>query len=914
MWQKRKTHSNGFAFETFLYADDMEKAEDKFYDNLRTHSAAYLLIKKIEQNWKSSRLSPAKILKQALNAFSLTQKKKFFADCTNIAIEKLVYQRTHFIDQIIALLWQKYIGSSEATIIAVGGYGRGELFPYSDIDVLILLPNSSHTDTIAIKKMMHVLWDSGLDLKSNVCQLQECEAIMNEDISVMTSMLEARFVSGKWDLYQCFKDIVKSKTSSHPTFVEQKKQEMIHRHHKYNDSIYLLEPNLKESPSNLRDIHTVMWIARVALGITQFEQFIEKGYLSEREYQAFIQAMHHLWRLRFALHMLAKRDENRLLFDLQIRIAQKFGYKKMQQKHAVEFCMQNYYKQLITLRRICHFLLQEIRERTTDIDTVATQVINKRFQIKGEMIEMQNPYVFKRYPFALLEIFLIIQSTKEIQGIGAKTSRQMIEDAALMDKKYRQDIRHQSIFMEILKQREGVGSTLNSMHEHGILGAYIKEFADMEGLMQFDLFHLYTVDAHTLIVVRNLLNFFQAKTSNAHEYALAQSIPKPELLILAGLFHDLGKGGVEEHQYSGARIALDFCKTHSLSEQDCQLVSWLVQCHLEISLTAQKMNIHDPKVISGFLNKNQPQHQTDLDYLYLLTLADISATAPNLLNDYKYTLISQLWRSLKFAMEQTFVENTQQVAAKIKEKAIQKLHKQGFNHTKVKQFFNRWNHQYFSEQNLGDIIRQASFVLQSDDHNLAIKMNYNATLQATELLIWSQRAQYQFALINACLDQQNYSIIRAQVRRDSELYVLYSYVIKKSDPQNQRHDPQLIRLLNQQLKNLHQHNSVHKVLINSKKRLQDRRVKTLLIETQVYFDDVKKGQPIALNLITRDRPGLLALIGKILGDFKVLVVGAYVTTLGGKVEDKFYLLDTNQKPLNLSLMKKISKKIKYVLS
>lgn len=876
---------------------------------------ATVILQKIEQKLKSSRLSPAKILKQALNSFSLQQKREFFSDCQQSPITELIYQRTEFIDQIIALLWRKFMVESEVTIIAVGGYGRGELFPYSDIDVLILLPEGKTVELDSVKKIMHILWDSGLNLKSNVCQLSDYITTMAEEITVITSLLETRFISGKWELYQNFKKIVKSELLKFPEFAKRKKQEMLDRHHKFNDTLYLLEPNVKESPSSLRDIHTIMWIARANLQIYQFEQFVEIGYLTKNECHNFLSAMHHLWRFRYALHMLTGRDENRLLFDLQIRIAQKFQYKKRKNKHAVELCMQEYYKQLIIIRRICFTLLEELEasSHATQVN-LDVQQINRRFQLNGGMIDLLHPYVFKRYPFALLEVFYLMQIYPHCKGLSIKTSKKIIEEIAVVNEDYRQDIRHQSLFMEIIKQKNKVYDVLYSMHEHGLLSAYIKEFAQVEGLMQFDLFHIYTVDAHTLIVIRQLLNFFKDKCSQfAVEHQVAQSIAKPELLVLAGLFHDIGKGGEEEHQFSGARMALKFCQRHGLSIEDCHLVSWLVKSHLEMSITAQKMNIYDPKVLAQFITQNDPHYPTDLDYLYLLTIADISATSPNLLNDYKHTLIRQLWQALKQTMNQTLPQDSPaQQATKIKKSVTQVLQNKGFDLAKIQQFINHWNTLYFVEQNSQDIIKQATLVLNSKEA-ISLNMHYNEIMQTTELLIWAPRKQYQFALITTCLDHENYSIIQAQVKRDSESYVLYSFAIKKINSNKQEKDAKLLQRLKEKLVDLEKEKNGKKPIYQTKKRLQDRRIKTLPIETEAYFESTQEGEVTILNLVTRDRPGLLALISHLLGDYQVLVVGAYVTTLGGKVEDKFYLLDSNQQPLNTALMQKIIKKIKRLL-
>ncbi len=879
-----------------------------------------IFIKEIEKKWDSCRSSPSKIIRQALKEFTSAQHKIFFSNCACSAIQDLIHQRTILIDQIIECIWKKYGQKEKISLIAVGGYGRGELFPYSDIDLLIIVPQSQTKENVCVQKFLHVLWDSGLKVSCNISTLKDCQGISNEDNTIMTAMLESRFLCGDLNAYHQFKkNFDKQIIAIASTFIKHKKEERKLRHQKYNNTIHLLEPDVKNSPSGLRDIHMVMWVARVILRVTKFEQFVDKGYLTQKEYENFQYAQNHLCRFRFALHLLTKRDENRLLFELQIRIAQKFGYKKRSNKHIVELCMQDYYKHLIVIRRTCFLLLHEMDEyRQNDDNSSPTEIINERFQIRRGIMEMRNPTIFKRYPFALLEIYLLMQVNPKLRDFSAQTSRQMIEDVVLIDHKYRKDIKNKLLFMEIIRNKQGVHWALHSMHEHGILGAYIQNFHYIEGLMQFDLFHTYTVDAHSLIAVRNLLDFFNPDNSNyLMEYEISQKVAKPELLVIAILFHDIAKGRQEAHEKLGEKIVYEFCQLHFLSQEDTHLVSWLVRYHLELSMTAQKMNINAPDVLKNFIKRNQPKSILYLDCLYLLTIADISATAPNLLNDYKHSLIKQLWLSIKNLMvqnssEQLALDSNQRIA-KIRQKITTHL-KNEYSEEKIQQFFNHWDNKYFIEQKVEDIIAQTHFVLGNETQKIAVQVKYNDSFKATEIFVWTERQKFQFALITTCLDQQDYSIIQAQVKRDLGTYVLYTFIVMPLSASNNRNKIQEQHLTQKIRQNLSDLNKGIPIHLEPKKRLQDRRIKTLPISTKVFFDEEQPNGQIALNLITRDRSGLLALVSKILSNFQVVVVGAYITTVGGRVEDKFLLLNSNQKSISISLQKKIITELNKAIS
>ncbi|NBC13780.1 MAG: [protein-PII] uridylyltransferase, partial [Gammaproteobacteria bacterium] len=557
-------------------------------------------------------------------------------------VAELVGRWSREIDRLVAAAWQRFLPESEAAaVVAVGGYGRSELHPSSDIDLLILVGDDA-AERLAevIGSLVIFLWDIGLEIGHSVRTVDDCRFEAADDITVVTNLLEARLIDGDAELFERMRHAV-GPDSIWPSeaFFAAKRAEQRKRRHKYGDTAYNLEPNIKENPGGLRDIQMIAWVAKRHFGAESLHQLVDEGFLTESEYLALREGQALLWRIRFALHRLTGRREDRLLFDYQRTLADELGFTDLGDNLAVEQFMQQYYRAVMELNRLNEMLMQLFQEAILLHDQIGPpEPINKRFQVRSGYLEVTHPQVFARSPFALLEIFLVLQQHPELQGVRASTIRLIREHRHRIDDDFREDVRARSLFMEILRQPQGVTAALRRMNSYGVLAAYVPAFANIVGRMQYDLFHVYTVDEHTLRLLRNLRRFTIPEHNGEFPLcsAIAQRIPKLELLYLAGLFHDIAKGRGGDHSVLGAREAWDFCQLHYLSEYDSRLVAWLVEHHLLMSMTAQRKDISDPLVVQTFAE--QVTDANRLDYLYLLTIADSRATNPKRWNSWKNAL------------------------------------------------------------------------------------------------------------------------------------------------------------------------------------------------------------------------------------------------------------------------------------
>ncbi|MGD9299513.1 MAG: [protein-PII] uridylyltransferase, partial [Thiohalocapsa sp.] len=569
-------------------------------------------------------------------------------------VTELVGRWSHDIDRLITAAWQRFMPETEsAAVVAVGGYGRAELHPSSDIDLLILVGDDAAGRLgEVIGSLVIFLWDIGLEIGHSVRTVNQCRDEAADDITVVTNMLEARFINGDAALFDRMRAAI-GPDSIWPSeaFFAAKREEQRKRRRKYGDTAYNLEPNIKENPGGLRDIQMIAWVTKRHFGADNLHQLVDQGFLTETEYLALREGQALLWRIRFALHRLTGRREDRLLFDYQRTLADEFGFMDQGDNLAVEQFMQQYYRAVMELNRLNEMLMQLFQEAILLHDQIGPPVpINKRFQLRSGYLEVTHPQVFARFPFALLEVFLVLQQHPEVQGVRASTIRLIREHRHRIDDDFREDVRARSLFMEILRQPRGVTAALRRMNSYGVLAAYIPAFANIVGRMQYDLFHVYTVDEHTLRLLRNLRRFTILEHNGEFPLcsAIAQRIPKLELLYLAGLFHDIAKGRGGDHSLLGAREAWDFCQLHYLSEYDSRLVAWLVEHHLLMSMTAQRKDIADPLVVQTFAE--QVTDPNRLDYLYLLTVADSRATNPKRWNSWKNALLRDLYQAGRRAL------------------------------------------------------------------------------------------------------------------------------------------------------------------------------------------------------------------------------------------------------------------------
>ncbi len=816
---------------------------------------------------------------------------------------ELVPLRAQLVDQIIIRLWQVCLHdyADQACLCAVGGYGRGELHPASDIDVMVLIPDTMPAGLEqTIGAFVTSLWDIGLEVGHSVRTTQDCEQQAQADITIATNLMESRPLVGDHRLFTAMQKATSPfKLWPGPAFFEAKWQEQQRRHERYHDTSYNLEPNLKESPGGLRDIHMVGWVAKRHFNAQTLHDLVSRGFLEESEYNALMQGQYFLWDLRFALHRLAGRREDRLLFEYQTELARQFGYQDTDHTLGVEQFMQRYYRVIMQLNRLNELLLQLYQEAIlyADIDERPT-LINKRFQIKRGFLEVTHRQVFTRYPFAMLELFLLIQQNPAIKGVRAATIRLLRQARNQIDEDFRADIRCRSLFMEIMRQPQGLTHALRRMHHYGILSRYIPAFSAITGRMQYDLYHVYTVDTHTLMVVRNLRRF--AIAHHQHEFPLLSRIfsglPKPELLYLAGLFHDIAKGRGGDHSELGAEDTYAFCLAHGLSRYDCRLTAWLVRNHLLMSMTAQRRDISDPAVINEFAQA--VGDQTYLNYLYLLTVADIRATNPSLWNSWRGALLLELYqrtqRALRRGLGQPIDEET--LVEQAQTKARDALRERGLHHMTVRSIWRHFTPEYFLRYSPDEVVWHTQAIHAAGDaaHEPLILIDPHGARGGTEIFIYTRDRDNIFALAVGAIDRLSLDILDARIITTANGYTLDSFLVVGNEI-----SPDAIQsTLKQSLK------AGGESLVE-RTRPAARQLRHFNTPTEVDFSEDTRNQRTAMELITGDQPGLLARIGQIFAELNIRLQNAKIATNGERAEDVFFITDTNNDPLSASLQQQL---------
>jgi len=818
----------------------------------------------------------------------------------SIPVSTLVSLRAKLIDSLLKRAWQLNMPeNADAALVAVGGYGRGELHPCSDIDLMILsdvIEREKLTENIA--QLLTFLWDIGLEVGQSVRSVDECVEEAKQDITVTTNIMESRLLAGSQSLLQQMRDATSpDKIWPSDQFFKGKWEEQKQRYAKFDDTATNLEPNLKEGPGGLRDIQTVGWVAKRYFGCDTMHGLVGHNFLTEVEYESLMEGRSLLWKIRFALHLLTGRREDRLLFDYQRALAQEFGFVDQEHSLAVEQFMQRYYRTAIRIERLNERLLQLFEEAILMENQPAEILsINKRFQARNGFLEVTSDNIFRRYPFALLEIFLLLQLYPELKGVRASTVRLIRSHRHLIDDKFRGDLRAKSLFMEIIRQSNGVTSELRRMNRYGILSAYLPVFSNIVGRMQYDLFHVYTVDEHTLFVVRNLRRF--AVSWRVNEFPLCSNIisrlPKPELLYLAGLFHDVGKGREGDHSTLGAKDAWEFCKKHGLSDYDSKLVSWLVRNHLTMSMTAQRQDTSDPEVIHNFAKKMGTIAR--LDHLYLLTVADMRGTDPKKWNSWKDSLLKDLYTATLRTMLRG-LERPHDMNELIQEKqrdASEVLELSGVGSEAINNLWRTLSMEYFLYSSVEEIISHTQFIISTQGQDgPQISLRSKTGRGGSEVVIYSHDHVGLFAVTTALLDRLRLNVVDARIETTSNGYSLDSYRVLEDDGSaitDKDREQKIIQVLRNGLNNPDQVN------LNVTRRIS-RQMKHFKIPTQIDFSQDQANQRTILKLITADQPGLLAQVGHAFSQCKVNLKAAKISTIGAEAEDTFFITGVDTQPI-----------------
>ena len=817
-------------------------------------------------------------------------------------VTSLVSHHAGFIDQILQQAWHDKLGTDtdEIALVAVGGYGRGELHPHSDIDLMILAPEEAlHRHAASLEGFLLFLWDIGLEVGHSVRTLQDCIEQGRADITVATNLMEARLLSGPPALFEQMREQT-SQRHIWPgrAFFQAKWEEQIARHRKFHDTAFNLEPNIKEGPGGLRDIQTIGWVAKRHFGAETLRDLVSHGFLNEEEYQTLEQGQAFLWRVRYGLHGLAKRREDRLLFDYQRKLAVQFGYHDDGSRLAVEHFMKDYYRTILELGRLNEMLLQLFQEEILYTNEPGEiHPINSRFQSRHGFVEVTDNGIFRRYPFALLEIFLILAQNPALRGVRAGTIRLIRQHRHRIDEDFRADLRCRSLFMELLRQSQGITHELRRMNRYGILAAYLPVFGHVVGQMQHDLFHVYTVDEHTLFVVRNLRRFTVPEFH--HEFPLcsrvSQQLPKPELLYIAGLFHDIAKGRSGDHSVLGAEDAEVFCHQHGLSEYDTHLISWLIRHHLLMSTTAQRKDISDPDVINAFAS--QVGSKAYLDYLYLLTVADIRATSPSVWNSWKDALLAELYHSTHKALRRGLSNPVAEgdLIAEHLDDALRILSLQRIPEARARALWQRIEQDYFLRYNGAEIAWHTQGILNHGNTEEPLVLVRQQTERGgTEIFLYTPIRMNQFTTSTSLLDQMGLNIVSARIIASSDNYTLDTYIVLESDGKPISGQYRLREIREQ----LHHLLSQPDQSPEPVQRQMTRQLKHFNIQTRVLFHEDPNQEHSIMEVITSDRPGLLSRIAHAMTQCEVRLKTAKIATFGERVEDIFFITNELGKPLD----------------
>ncbi|MEH6575856.1 MAG: [protein-PII] uridylyltransferase [Amphritea sp.] len=847
--------------------------------------------------------SPIPVFKNALTTAQTLMDERFR---NGEDIRKLIYGRAWLVDQLLLQAWKLFDWPEQKhlALIAVGGYGRGELHPRSDVDLLILLDDIE--DAVvqeSISSFLTLLWDINLDIGSSVRTLDECYNEAMNDITIATNLIESRTLVGNDDLHiQMYLQVTSEGAWTDKEFFLAKIKEQRGRHDKTNDTEYNLEPNLKNSPGGLRDLQTIGWVAKRHFGATYIRDLVDHGFLTESELETLNKGELYLWTVRYALHMLCNRREDRLLFDHQRTLADFFGYQDRDGALAVEQFMIKYYRVAKAMSGFNDMLLQyfdEVILRHEEEQVI--EPLNNRFNLHNGFIKAAYPTVFEHHPFAIMELFVLLAHNNEIKGVRASTIRLIRDHNRHIDDEFRNDIRNTSLFMELLRSENKVSTELKRMNRYGILGSYLPEFGKIVGQMQHDLFHIYTVDAHILKVIQKIRQFrhsdYKEKFPIAHR--LVKQLPKIELIYIAGLYHDIGKGRGGDHSELGAEDAIHFCERHHLGKWDTHLVQWLVRSHLLMSMTAQRKDISDPDIIHQFAM--QVGDIVHLDYLYILTVADINATNHTLWNSWRATLMRQLYTETKRALRRGLenpIDKDDQIE-QIQNEAMAILHRMGYAETDILEFWSLLGEDYFLREQPQHIAWQTQAILEHGDSDLPLvmirKTSYRAFEGATEIFIYMRDLPNLFAAAASALDQLHLNIQDARIMVADNNQALNTYTVLTEDNLPLSDDSEYLDQIQLRLTEELDDPDDYPAIIQ---RRIPRQLKLFATPTQINLSTDPHTQLTTLELFTPDRPGLLARLGGIFVDFGISVRKAKIASIGERAEDLFFISDDQGQPIS----------------
>ena len=838
------------------------------------------------------------------------------------SIRDVILARSNLIDEALTFLWQHAgLDQTKLGLFAVGGYGRREMLPYSDVDILILAEHEiTSAHEAVISTFISSLWDVG-NFKPGISvrTIQECVEQATDDLTVATSLIESRLITGNPDLARWPRRIV-SQTWTDKTFFDAKMAEQLKRYAQHNNTESNLEPDIKNAPGGIRDINQIGWIAKRHFRVNRIYDLVHLGFISEFELSVLEEAESFLWEIRHHLHRLTKRDENRLLFDYQRDIAAKFGFIREEGQspnYPIEQFMKQYYRSAQQVSTLNEMLLAYFNESviTPRLPHYERQIVdlNSNFKLVDGKLAVQHHKVFSEHPSAILELFYLLANHPEIEGIRARTLRLLILAAKNIDQAYRDKPEHRELFMQIIRSPYRLYDTLVAMKRYGVLGNYLPAFGQITGLMQYELFHIYTVDAHTLLLLRNLNRFKEVEF--AKEFPVVSSVfqrlVRRDIVYLAALFHDIAKGRGGDHSELGATDAIEFCRAHGFSERECNLVAWLIQNHLLMSVTSQKKDISDPDVVREFAEKMGDMEH--LDYLYTLTVADINATNPKLWNTWRASLMRQLYTHARDIIRsglgrpvdyKMLIEDTKFAACE--------LLVEDFSLYDVENVWQELGDDYFIKESADEIAWHTRAILEHGDNPdplVLMRAHHKYAKDAVQIFIYTQDQPNLFATTVAILDRMDLDVQDARIITATKAFSLDTYVV--------------LDRFGTLLTDLERQNTVTYALVDALSHsekypgLMQRR-----IPRQLRHFDIENTVDISLNaalnqnmveIATLDQPGLLARIGGVFMMQGLDIHSAKIATLGERAEDIFYVTKKDGIPMTHEEAQEFAARLKAAL-
>lgn len=809
-----------------------------------------------------------------------------------VNVRELVMTRSNHIDTLLTTLWRYLEINKDYSLIAVGGYGRGELHPFSDIDLLILGEDTTEKkQTTKLSDFITVLWDIGLIIGHATRPLKQCIKLAKQDITVVTNLMESRLLCGCSQQFEKMKSLTApDKMWNAKKFFEAKTKEQKERYKKFDGSSYDLEPNVKSSPGGLRDIQLIAWVAQRRYYPKSLFQLIKQNVITKKEYYTLVKCQFFIWKVRFALHLISQKAEDRLLFDYQRDTAELMGFEDSENLLAVEKMMKRYYRSVSVIRNISDILLQSIEE---DLPgswfTKTSEKIDDDFQIINHRIDAIDVHIFDSNPSNLLKVFHLVAKNKNIRGISAPTVRAIRAARNQITSTFRRNKKNQQLFLEFWHIKHSNSRAMFLMKRSGILSDYLPAFQNISGQMQYDMFHSYTVDEHTLFLLKNLTEFTEkeAKTHYPLCYGIMNKLEKPELIYLAGLFHDIGKGQGGDHSEIGALEVLSFCKEHEMNDDDAETISWLVANHLIMSLTAQKRDTSDPQVIKNFGDiVGTPQR---LELLYILTVADIRATSHSLWNSWKDSLLKEL-----ALVTLAYLKHEQNKKLdswkKTKEDALEILIEDGYPIEKIEFYWQHLDVAYFMKIPAETISWHSKSILNQIDNNFlpsetVVSIRKRRDGGGSEIFVYSKDVDDLFASLTATLAQHGLNVQGASIYTDANGYCYDSFFTLDNTGKPIITDVEQKRLESAIKRNI---KAIDSSRIAIQKRMP-RQFKHFDVNTEIVFSKDEYSHYTRLDIVARDQPGLLALLAQAFKQCDVRLHDARITTLGEKVEDTFII-------------------------